>query len=117
MTTRNLRLRYRPIRIGWCVRKGSLQDVREALRLTHTLWGGSSNPIIPIGASAAELVELYRVDTLHPAAEDGEIKAFVDRFPHLRRLPRREELFVAYGDKKLATLEYVCATGPVRDRR
>ena len=38
----NLQVRYRPIRIGWCVREGDFEELRKALRLTHTFWGGAS---------------------------------------------------------------------------
>ena len=107
MAARNLRLRYRPIRIGWCVREGSLEDVRKALRLTHTLWGGSHNPIIPVGGEfpAKDIVELYRVDALYPAFEDVGVRGFINRFPHIRWPLFREELFVpGRGARKLAAL-------------
>jgi hypothetical protein len=48
MDTLNLRVRYRPVRFGWCVRNGNLEDYKKALEYTHTLWGGCYNPIIPI---------------------------------------------------------------------
>src|SRR5262249_53938520 len=107
MATRNLRLRYRPIRIGWCVRYGSMEDVRKVLKLTHTLWGGSYNPIIPVGGKlpAKELIDVYRVDALYPSLEEGSLRAFIDSFPHLRWPLYDEELFVGDTDgRTFATL-------------
>jgi hypothetical protein len=45
----HLQVRYRPMRIGYCIKKGHLEEFRKALRLTPTLWGGRFNPIIPLG--------------------------------------------------------------------
>lgn len=45
----NLQVRYHPIRIGWCIKEGDLEEFRNALLLTHTLCGGRFNPIIPLG--------------------------------------------------------------------
>src|SRR5208282_6491172 len=85
MGTLSVRVRYRPFRIGWCVREGDLDDVRRVLRLTHTLWGGRYNPIIPIDhrASASQLVDLFRVDALYPAADDPQVDEFIKTFPYL----------------------------------
>jgi hypothetical protein len=68
MGTLSVKVRFRPIRIGWCVRKGNIEDVRRALRLTYTLWGGRYNPLIPVGdrdEHGRELVEAFRVDALY----------------------------------------------------
>lgn len=45
----DLQIRYRPIRIGLCIKEGDLEEFRNALWLTHTLCGGRFNPIIPLG--------------------------------------------------------------------
>jgi hypothetical protein len=86
MATNSVRLRYRPLRFGWCVRSGNSEDFRRVLRLTHTLWGGRYNPIIPVGEDTpgSELVEAYQVDALYPAAADASLDRFIEQFPHLR---------------------------------
>src|SRR5437879_1219842 len=86
MTAISVRLQYRPIRIGWCVRGGDWDDLRTALRLTHTLWGGHYNPLIPVENRplARQLVELFRVDVLYPAAEHESLSRFIEDFPYLR---------------------------------
>ena len=48
MNTLSVTVRYRPIRIGWCVRIGDFVSLREALKLTFTMWGGYYNPIISV---------------------------------------------------------------------
>jgi hypothetical protein len=86
MNTVNLAITYRPVRIGWCVELGNREDVRRAIRWTHTLWGGRYNPIIPVsqGVDSALLVKRFQVDVLFPVREDGELIKFADSFSYLR---------------------------------
>jgi hypothetical protein len=72
MTNVSLTIHYRPARIGWCVRDGSLDDLRSALRFTQTLWGGAHNPIIPVGPSADNIIREFRVDVLFPVNQSSE---------------------------------------------
>jgi hypothetical protein len=84
MANLNVRVRYRPARIGWCVRDHNWEDLRHALRLTHVFWGGKFNPIIPVAAPHAdELVRRFRVDVLVDISDDPQVKAFMERFKHL----------------------------------
>lgn len=103
MNTLSVTVRYRPIRIGWCVLKGDFVALREALKLTFTMWGGCYNPIIPVDdfEFASSLVRLFRVDILWPASSDKDVKKFIERFPHLPNPFLHEELFVSYGNGKL----------------
>jgi hypothetical protein len=86
MSTVNLTVSYRPVRVGWCVRQGNMDDVRTSLRLTHTLWGGRYNPLISIGigGDAREIVRQQCVDVLYPAAEVPELITFAESFPNYR---------------------------------
>lgn len=84
MDTTNVRVRYRPVRIGWCIRDGNWEDLRRVLRLTHVFWGGKFNPIIPVEAPHAEdTVRRFRVDILVDICEDKKIEAFKDGFKYL----------------------------------
>ncbi len=106
MATQSVRLRYRPLRFGWCVRDGNLEDVRRVLRLTHTLWGGRYNPIISVGERTlgAELVKLYRVDALYPAVEDPQLVTFVGGFPYLPWPSFYKQFFIeGMGGRRMAT--------------
>lgn len=80
MTNLSLTIRYRPVRIGWCVRHGNWDDLRAALRLTHIFWGGKFNPIIPVGTtSATDLARQFRVDALFPVDQSPELAEFTKR--------------------------------------
>ena len=48
------------------VKQGDFEELRKALRLTHTFWGGRFNPIIPLGDSelAGQLIKTFRLDCL-----------------------------------------------------
>ncbi len=115
MATQIVRLRYRPLRFGWCVRDGNLDDIRCVLRLTHTLWGGRYNPIIPVGdhGYGAELVDLYRVDALSPAAEDPALAEFINRFQYLR-WPSIDKQFFIEGVEGRGLATFLDIYSPVR---
>lgn len=103
MSTLSANIQYRPIRIGWCVRDNNLEDYKKALRLTHTLWGGRYNPIIPIANfdAASELVSFFEVDVLFPISDDKCIVEFIDKFPHLPWPHHYEKsLFITWVNKK-----------------
>src|SRR3546814_4564835 len=40
MSTTTFNLRYRPVRIGWCIEPGDFEGFRKAVRSNFTLWGG-----------------------------------------------------------------------------
>jgi hypothetical protein len=63
-----------------------MDDVRRSLLLTHTIWGGRFNPLIPVGAgiNAERLLRQFRVDVLYPASEVPELTTFAESFPYLR---------------------------------
>lgn len=95
MNTLSVRLRYRPVRIGWCVTAGDLTAFRTAVRLSFTMWGGRYNPIIPVDEPdlAHALVRLYRVDVLQKTSEGNQTAAFTDGYKHLPWPFFHEELF------------------------
>lgn len=106
MGTLSVRIRYRPVRFGWCVRKGNIEDVRRALRLTFTLWGGPYNPLIPVGDpddDGRQLVETFRIDALYAVSDDPSLKSFVNSFSHLIWPSFHEEFFVSSTTGLLAT--------------
>jgi hypothetical protein len=85
MNTLSVTLRYRPVRLGWCVAPDDFDAFRRAVRLNFTMWAGRYNPIIPVGDPklASEMVRLFRVDALIAATSSTEVKAFVDSHKHL----------------------------------
>jgi hypothetical protein len=44
----NLEIKTRPLRLAYLVNPNDARQVREAIRLSSTLWGGSTFPIIPL---------------------------------------------------------------------
>lgn len=101
----HLQVRYRPIRIGWCVKEGDLEELRKSLRLTHTLWGGRFNPIIPLGDPelARLLIRTFRVDCLYCISESQEGNAVQEKFKHLLWPSFHKELFIDGMKGRLAT--------------
>ena len=85
MDTLRVDIAYRPLRIGWVIKSGDVQAFREAVRLSHALWGGRFNPILIADREdeARRLVDLFRVDFLLPVGDSEEVKAFPKKFPHL----------------------------------
>ena len=83
MTLEDVRIEYRTLRIGFCVRNGNIDDIVNASKLNTLLWGGVFNPIIPVGASDGldhKLVKLFQVDMLLPIVETEEIRAFIEKY-------------------------------------
>lgn len=72
MATVTLYTRYRPARIGFCVRQDDLSAVITATDLAHAIWGGRFCPIIPCDDTehAARLIKAFAVDTLYPVTKD-----------------------------------------------
>lgn len=87
---------YRPLRLGWAVRRGDIGAIRTAVRYSHALWGGRFNPILVVDdiEEASQLVELFRLDMIWPLSDDPAITAFCARFPHLNRSRLWGDIFV-----------------------
>jgi hypothetical protein len=95
MQTKSVSLRFKPIRIGWCVKQGDLVGLKSALELSHTLWGGKYNPIIPIGNLELQtsLVRRFHVDILFPISECDEVSGFIEQFTYLKAPFELEGIF------------------------
>lgn len=84
MDSVNLRVRYRPLRVGWCVRDQNMDDLRRAIRFSHVLRGGIFNPIVPIDRSEASgMIQKHRVDALRYVNDDEDSKTFAKSFDSL----------------------------------
>jgi hypothetical protein len=85
MSSSSISLNYRPLRIGWLVRRGDCEQLREAVRLTSCLWGGKLNPIIPTDdlPLALDMAKTFGVDLLYAIEETDESKAIENAIPHL----------------------------------
>jgi hypothetical protein len=96
VATLSLRVSYRPVRLGWCVRDNNWEDLRRAVRLTRTLWGGRYNPVIPVGNLdlSRALVDLYGVDALYAVADDNRLHDFIAGFSWLRWPNFHKDIFI-----------------------
>jgi hypothetical protein len=97
MPTLSLKIRYRPVRIGWCVREGNLDHFQTAIRMSSCLWGGRSNPIIPVNdaEAAAKLISTFRADVLCAVGDDPMLQTFVQSLSYLPWPEFEQGVFVA----------------------
>jgi hypothetical protein len=95
-----VRIAYRPLRIGWAIRAGDLSALRSAVSVSFALWGGTFNPIIAVDkpALAENLIDQFRVDVICPIGDSDEVKSFSKRFPHLISPFLPDSIFVNDGD-------------------
>lgn len=88
MPTVNISIRYRPVRIGFLVRDGRLEDLVTAAGINTLLWGGIYNPIIPVSATgssfAEQLIKLFSVDVLYAVSNTQEIESVIQSYPLLK---------------------------------
>jgi hypothetical protein len=95
MSTLSLKVRYRPVRIGWCIDGGDWDQLRTALRFTHAFAGGRYHPLIPIEpeGDARALVGAFHVDVLYPVSKTPTVTTFVGSYPNLPWPEYDDQLF------------------------
>ncbi|MGH9823668.1 MAG: hypothetical protein ACREDR_10500 [Blastocatellia bacterium] len=112
MAPKNLSVKLRPLRIGFLLRAGCIEDIVRAAELNTLLYGGMYNPILPVGDDnrLTDLtLALFNVDVLLALEESPEIDKFKERYPYLRD-PYHMPLF--YGDSQTTkkSLSYLDCT-------
>jgi len=112
----NLRVRYRPVRIGWCIKTDDLTEFRAAARLSHTFWGGTFNPMIPLGDKtiAKRLIENFQVDCLHCYSQTSEGDQLLQEHQHLEWPHSYKELFVDYWGSGRRTASFLDVRHPAQ---
>jgi len=87
MPTNALSVRYRPIKIGFLVRDGNVEDLVKAAELNTLLWGGIHNPIVPVCKTnkniTDQLLNVFSVDVLIAISHTAEIDAVINQNPYL----------------------------------
>lgn len=103
MDTLRVDICYRPLRVGWVIKSGDTGAFRQAVKLSHTLWGGRFNPILMADREdeARRLIDLYRVDLLLPVGADDEVKAFPKKFPHLINPFFHDSIFIGGANEQM----------------
>ncbi|NMB80611.1 MAG: hypothetical protein GYA14_02200 [Ignavibacteria bacterium] len=87
MASVNLSIKYRPVKIGFLVRDGSIEDLVKSVGINTLLWGGIYNPIIPVSTDskfAEQLMNLFSVDVLFPVSHTKEIYDLTQKYPFLK---------------------------------
>lgn len=87
MASINLSIKYRPVKIGFLVEDGSINDLVKAAGINTLLWGGIYNPIIPVSSDskfAEQLMNLFSVDVLFSVSHTKEIDDLIKKYPFLR---------------------------------
>lgn len=122
MPSVTLSLAYRPVRIGFVIREGELDDVVRAATICTQLWGGIFNVLVPIAEGddaadgAKEIVRRYLVDHLIPLAESDSIARFVrseaERTPSFRFADQEPLVDTGMGGERI--LAYQDMTRPLR---
>src|ERR1700690_3075596 len=102
----SLRIRYRPLRVGWRIAAENRDDFLRAVSLSHVFWGGRYFPIIPCASQelSRAIVRAFHVDALYNVSGKPAVYAFIPESPSLRWPDYHPEPFADTGAQKLATL-------------
>ena len=87
MESLTVNISYRPLKIGWAIRKGDIEAFRSVLKLTCTFWGGTFNPIIVIDnkEETDKLINLFRIDFIQAIDDSDCVSELQNRYQHLIR--------------------------------
>lgn len=88
MATTNLSTKYQPLRVGFLVREGNIDDLVNAAEMNTLLWGGIFNPVIPVSnensSFVRKLITLFRVDTFYSISNTEAIQKVVNDYSYLK---------------------------------
>jgi len=87
MAVCSLLIRYRPLRVGFLVQEGNIQQLLEAASLCTVIWGGVYNPIIPVKKDCDltdRLIRLFRVDVLYPMTDSESLMRVFKKYSWLQ---------------------------------
>jgi hypothetical protein len=99
MDTSRVDICYRPLRIAWAIQSTDREAFREAIRLTHTMWGGRFNPIALVDQpeEARRTIEAFRAVFVVPVGTADEVRNFPAQFPHLINPLLPKDLFLKHA--------------------
>jgi hypothetical protein len=91
-------LDYRPVRIGWVIPDRNIDHLVTMATWNTCLWGGRYNCVIPAQDTelSERLVSCFAIDVLLPVQPNEAVKAFIDRFPHLKLHRWDDSIFHEY---------------------
>ncbi|HAE36767.1 TPA: hypothetical protein DCX66_03630 [Candidatus Nomurabacteria bacterium] len=80
--------KYKPLKIGFLVREGELDDILEVARINSFLVGGTHNLIIPINESNNEeiikIIVNSDIDILHPIITTPALSEILKNLPYFK---------------------------------
>ncbi len=96
MDTLRVDISYRPLRIGWAIRKNDIEAFRQAVRSSYSLWGGWFNPILVVDheEEAKCIADLFQIDLVLPVGNSEKTESFISKFPYLINPLLPKQLFV-----------------------
>lgn len=109
-----LNARYRPARIGFCVRNNDLPSALLATDFAHTLWGGRFCPIIPCDNApyASRLIQAFGVDTLYAVTKDDVVDKVISAHAQLAWPILDRDLYFSENGEK--SPQFLSVTHPIR---
>ena len=98
MDTSRVDICYRPLRIAWAIHSKDREAFREAVRLTHTMWGGRFNPLVLADQpeEARATIDAFRADFVIAIGAAEEVTNFPTQFPHLINPLLPKDLFLRH---------------------
>jgi len=87
MSTINLSVKYRPVKIGFLVEYGDIDALVRTAGINNLLWGGIYNTIIPVSKDttfAEKLIKLFSVDVLCPICHTDAIDNLIKKYKFLK---------------------------------
>ena len=88
MNTTRVYIKKRPVKIGFLIEEGNIDDLVEIAEINTLLWGGIYNPIIPINNSerlGEKLIKTFEVDTVISLKKDNiKINDFIKNKGYLK---------------------------------
>jgi hypothetical protein len=114
MASVTLNTRYRPARIGFCIRQNDLASAILATDVAHTIWGGRFCPIIPCDDAtyASRLIAVFGVDALYAIRKDHVIDAVISNHKLLAWPTFDRDFYVANHHGPVP--QFLSVTHPIR---
>jgi hypothetical protein len=113
MDTVSLRIRYRPLRIGFCIGRDDIDGFQKAARLATTMWGGKFNVIVPVDENTTEaqaLADAFRLDALFAITDSNAVKNFIAANAHLGWPDFEPHLFLRRYENRIVSSLSMCTT-------
>jgi len=103
MSTLNLSVMYRPIKIGFLLSDGDIKTLVEIAGINTLLWGGIYNPIIPVSDKnnyTDKFIKGFSVDALCMVKYNTSLDYFFKKYKYLQLDYFLHKKSIFFDDKK-----------------